>query len=40
MNVLNKVIRYFLGEEAEQDKAELLTALLIATLGALLLPLM
>lgn len=40
MNTLNKVIVYFLGEDAAQDKAELLTALFIATLGAFLLPLM
>jgi hypothetical protein len=40
MNALNKVIVYFLGEDAAQDKGELLTALLIATLGAFLLPLM
>lgn len=40
MNTLNKVITYFLGEDAAQDKGELITALIIATLGAFLLPLM
>jgi hypothetical protein len=40
MNTLNKIIIYFLGEEAEQDKGELLTALLIASLCAFLLPLL
>lgn len=40
MNTLNKVIVYFLGEEAAQDKGEFITALLIATLCAFLLPLM
>jgi hypothetical protein len=40
MKTFNKVITYFLGEEAEQDKGELLTALLIASLCAFLLPLL
>ena len=40
MNTLNKVIVYFLGEEASQDRGELVTALIIATLCAFLLPLM
>jgi hypothetical protein len=40
MKTLNKIIIYFLGEDAEQDKGELLTALLIATLCAFLLPLL
>lgn len=40
MKTLNKVIIYFLGEDAAQDKGELITALIIATLGAFLLPLM
>jgi hypothetical protein len=40
MKSLNKVIVYFLGEEAAQDKGELLVAIAIATLCAFLLPLM
>lgn len=40
MKTLNKIITYFLGEDAEQDKGELLTALLIASLCAFLLPLL
>jgi hypothetical protein len=40
MKTLNKIIVYFLGEDAAQDKGELIIALVLATLGALLLPLM
>jgi hypothetical protein len=40
MKTLNKVIVYFLGEEASQDKGELITALVIASLCAFLLPLL
>jgi asparagine N-glycosylation enzyme membrane subunit Stt3 len=40
MKSLNKVIVYFLGEEAAQDKGELITAIAIAILCAFLLPLM
>lgn len=40
MRTLNKIITYFLADEAEQDKGELLTALIIAILCAFLLPLM
>lgn len=40
MKSLNKVIVFFLGEEASQDKGELITAVLIATLCAFLLPLL
>jgi hypothetical protein len=40
MKTFNKVVTYFLGDDAEQDKGELLTALLIASLCAFLLPLL
>lgn len=40
MKTFNKIITYFLGEYAEQDKGELVTALIIATLCAFLLPLL
>ena len=40
MKTFNKIITYFLGEDAEQDKGELITALIIATLCAFLLPLL
>jgi hypothetical protein len=40
MNTFNKVVVFFLGEEASQDKGELITALVIATLSAFLLPLL
>jgi hypothetical protein len=40
MNTFNKVVVYFLGEEAAQDKGELITAIVIATICAFLLPLM
>ena len=40
MNTFNKVVVFFLGEEASQDKGELITALVIATLCAFLLPLL
>jgi hypothetical protein len=40
MNTFNKVVVYFLGEEAAQDKGELITAILLAIFGAFLLPLM
>jgi hypothetical protein len=40
MNTFNKVVVFFLGEEAAQDKGELITAIAIAILCAFLLPLM
>jgi hypothetical protein len=40
MKTFNKVVVFFLGEEASQDKGELLVAIAIATLFAFLLPLM
>jgi hypothetical protein len=40
MKTFNKVVVFFLGEEASQDKGELITALVIATICALLLPLL